>query len=1081
MFSGIYEESNAALKRAKDDKKKVPFGLEVEFRLKSYGTNTEGSVPDIDTYNSVMLGFRNQILNKKGWLASPKAVIDKVSFYDDDYRIIQIDSEFSNDNDIPIITIEKKVHPENGKIHSKIWPANLEFSYEQKIMNSRLPENIKPQNIIRRRKRYSFVYQTSGIENLPIDLVSVDFTEVKQEINGNEKTQFEIEIEAKSVFDEITLEENDDQQSLILSEMQSIMSDAGLILIKLMHKTKFLYNTLERNLFVSAIMNSFSGHSVGSKSKIPEYYINKPSTLMWQDFEINNPNGLFRGQDKMHYATTIKTDGIRILIYWHTDGIYLFNPLNQLINKIHDQEYSPLTGTMLDAELMNNVEGIYKLQVFDCLFSKNIENPDILQDIRQANLKERLAYCRYVESIHPVGKFGIYLNVKTFYPFTDTKSFYEANEKAFKLNIVNGVEQFKSDGLVITHMGPYLITRTRQNCSDCRFDKKCTNCKYFNPSLNKKYKPLNLLTTDYQIAQNMDSEFIITVVGDDRFAENRLTAFTGGTIKADPTAFERKFIDENGKEIELKVGNIAEFRWEQSAGVWIPLRIRTDRKMPNNSKVANDNWQLLNDPISKEVMLGKLKGKRILKMMKKFHNRMKIDILNEESKIITFRDKKRRPRLLDIGSGYGGDIKKWEKSNFEVLAVEPSKERLDSLESRAEALGIRKRIQTVQMGIDDPVFRVKMKNLGIPEVDLVTSFFSLTHLYGSGEQVNEVIQNVKALLKTGGKFVVMALDGQVVHEQLGDKEQISTKGITIQRSKEHKRKIIIKMDTFDDSLAKGQVEWLVDFNDFITRCESEGFELLEDSYLHSNGILNETELWYSEMNRKLVFKKMRHAPTEDVNIKLDQLKVILSKIYPSKKSNIDKEINVDWSNLLFQKSLLIGNEYVRVETINDGSSFFHAIAWAVKPEFRELDLNHRVNEIKYIRRVRFGNAFLFDDYLKLNIEHVKNPNDNLSVFSFESIKFRLMQYSNWVGFEFLNWIEDKFDINIHILKLEDGKFKKFQSSYDKKILRDKHIILIWKHLDIFEPFGIKGGKFIFNQQDELIQTLIRDHNVLSIQ
>lgn len=1061
MFSGIFQQSNDLLQKSKDDSKgQTEFHLEVEFKLKTYGTKREGSVPDVDTYNQTMNHFKKWIEGKEGWVTK---LIEKdtVLLLEQDFR--QVTSHGQKKETY----FEKKWIPEDkAKIRSEVYPCFLQFSYEQKV--NQLPENIASQNVQRDRTRQSFTFGRKGQIGRK-ELLSVDFTEVVTNQEGVEKITYEIEIEAKSEWEHIVeLEDSEGNKKLELSEMQMMMSDVGIFLLKVMHKTDYFYTLPERNNLITRINSQFGGVKTALTSRIEDRFINKPRSLTWKDFDNDNPDGLFRGTKQMNYAVTIKTDGTRIFVFWHETGVYLFNPLNEWINKISDEPDRRLNGTMLDGELLPGWKesGIYKIEVFDCLFSTDMQKHELLVDIRDQELRIRIRYARYVQKTHIPGNSHLYINLKQHFPFTDTKSFYEANTKASKLNVVDGVEIFKTDGYIYTHMGPYLMQRTRRYCTDCRTGSKCDSCKFFNPSLNKKYKPVNLLTTDFQIDVNTSSELILTAVGSDSMRKKRIVAFTGGIIKADPTRFIKEFTDENGKKHTLKVGDIVEFSWNAINKIWVPIRKRTDRNYPNTIYVANENWKMIHDPIPYKILFGKMRGKNVLKLMRKFHSRIKSEILDTESKSIVARNKGQRPRLMDIGSGYGGDVKKWKHANYEVIAVEPSGERLDELVKRASEIGISSIVQTVQIGINNPNLRQKLKNLNIPQVDLVTSFFSITFLYDRYKNVDEMIENVNSMLKVDGKFVVIGLDGQVVNEQLGDNQEISVEGITIQRSKENKRKIVIKMQTFDESLAGGQIEWLVDFEDFIQRCNSKGFELIEDEYLTTNGILNGSELWFSEMNRKLVFRKMRYNPSKNVNPNLELLRQKAKTLFPTNENIINDEKMLELSNTNLQNTHLFNNSFFnQVMMSNDGSSFFHTLGWSLIPDFRELSNEERVKEVDYFRQKTLGDYFTYEKYAGLNKQHVLDFDDELSVFSYQSYKIKLMQYSAWIGMDMISLIEDYCDVNIYFLRKEDEKYHRFVPDNKEKVKREKNIIMTWEHPDYFCPFSRSDGRAIFSAEE----------------
>lgn len=96
-------------------------------------------------------------------------------------------------------------------------------------------------------------------------------------------------------------------------------------------------------------------------------------------------------------------------------------------------------------------------------------------------------------------------------------------------------------------------------------------------------------------------------------------------------------------------------------------RIRGDKLTPNSAKVIESNWYLMNNPVRQETLCGQGSA-----LMRFFHNTIKKTLLDLAPE---------RSTLLDIGSGRGGDLAKWNKFG-QVLAVEPNLDNVEEFSKR---------------------------------------------------------------------------------------------------------------------------------------------------------------------------------------------------------------------------------------------------------------------------------------------------------------------------------------------------------------------------------------------------------------
>ena len=1089
MFNGLDEKINATLEKATQEALKTTSSdapkIEIEFRLKSFAqsagetTAARGSNSrDAGAFKRTLRQFREYALkHSDNWAVrnDGKPVEDQVFAMTENYRVIQKGTAQRIEQKVPM-----------GALDSEVYPVKLSFATEREAPG--MPEHVKPQNNSRRvRNRWTFDYKPTSAPGPPI--LRVDMTIVTAYNGSASQKEYEIEVEALGEFAPIL---PNSEGVLQLNQTQSAMSDVLALLIRIHTQTRYLYDTPTRESLILNINRQFDPRPENKQDKvIYSTYINQPIPMQWKDLETEREDSMFPnlGLDRdptvadAQYAVTIKADGERIFVYWASSGVWLFNPFTNALNRISPQEVPELTGCMLDGELVEiEVDMIsvpqYKVLVFDCLFAR--DGPSLIPKLTLKSLKERLSCARYIAKVSNAvssGEGRLVLEVKQFVPFWDRQSFYSANVQALRMNKDrNNVEIFKSDGLVYTDTGRYLYPKRGDT----------------NPSRNRKFKQLDQLTVDFLVDKNEHSQHVLLVtkqiiVGGEK--KVGLVPFVGEPkLPANPTDFLTSFVDPRGEKIDLVPGMIAEFRWDKQRGLWVPLRLREDRVEPNKYVVAIDNWRLIHDNIPIGILINKIKGAKVLGLMSKFHNRIKIATLNYWSQEIASRLQEQgdrsRPLLLDMGSGKGGDVTKWKTAGFEVIAVEPDSVELDKLEKRAEEAGILDRVQTVNIGIENSnAILTKFVNLGIKKADMVSSFHMMTFLYKDAQTVDGFVKTVVGLIKKGGILVVMAMDGLLIHEQLGDNAQVSIEGIKIQRSKNDPRKVTVKLRVADQRLARGQVEYLVDFDDLISRLEANGFELINDNHLSSGVALNDSELWWSQMTRMIELRYVG-APDSEGDIQRKRLSELNEIMKAALK--VDRQLKPD-EKQEFPRAILAAiddlNANHRIWTIGamgDGSCFLHAILWSRSQRYRGLNKRDRMVMVMKLREELAAN-FMREEYLSLANGAIAEMGTHDSTYSYANLKSGLQTYTHWFGLEFLIYVSNQLDLNIHLLWMVDGMLEIYDHApnFEETYKPERHnVILFWQGGGHFQSVGRSVGDgeiaSLFSSQDSLIQQMVAE-------
>ena len=1140
MFNGIHKDINLALKRASDLAIDESGKIEIELRLYSFGSLRKEGVGDVDAFlRAERAMFKLEEQKNSGWTIpkderrDPITQKDTIVEYTENYRSI----ETLGGNKV----FQKKIKDSPEGINVKEYRGKFSVAVEG-LPGDKPQGEISPQKDSRRqRERLSFLYAPGGDRT---NAIQVDFTEVTSEIDGKDNKYYQVEIEAIGHFPPI---EEDDDGNLILNPVQAKMDEIATLLYRYIYETPLIYSKEIRASLIGAINAQAvkqkgtleTGHILGS-------WINQPRPIERRDLVTGTMASMFpaKPEDGPVYSVTIKTDGRRVLACWHETGLYLCGPFAGVISRImkwkpvggagsstsptpESPEGSPtspipespeeelgsdLIGTILDCELIE--EGYiteqtnFSLYVFDCMF---VRVQGQIVDIREKPLSTRLSMARFVAKkfnefiVGREDKMVVNFAVKKFIPFVDRASFYEANKTALKLNMRDGREMYKSDGLVFTDLGPYL--RDERAVCDC--GKRCDKCSSFNATRNLKFKEVRNLTIDFLIKADAKSRKTInTTDNGEKFRRNGYRPFTGDErFPIEATQF-LDAVDVNGKMEPLEEGQIIEMKWDKDPNdgqfKWIPVKVRNDRTSANKTNVAMTNWNLIYDPIPLGVLKGELKGRKVLQFMRQYHNRIKSEVLtyynNEilarfqrEGKITDSTTNGRRPVLFDIGSGSGGDARKWAATSFEVVALEPDADVINQkdtgLIARVIAAGISGRVNILNLKVQDTKTVVSKMHLlpTLQEADLVTSFFSMTLIMESAESVQQFVNTVKSVIAPNGVFVCTALDGKLVNRLLGDNKQLSVEGIKIQR-KTKKNEIMIRFPAADQRIARGQSEFLVDFDFLITLMEAAGFELIKDLYLDSEVILNNSELFYSQLNRIIEMRYIGFKKETKRSERLDELKKImdaakekdklLAHRVPLPKVDEFVQINPQLCMQLNSNStkLLDRTWWVTVGVLGGGSCFLHAILWCIYMPYREMTNDQRYEKVIRLR-LELANNFTPAVYEGINNGNLKSFGDNAgSVYSYQSLREGLSDYTNWFGLEFLTFVQDQLNVNIHILWIDQGMLQFYRFAPDMAVtFRSKrnNILLFWEGRNHFQPVGrglsgTQEASFVFESSDKLI-------------
>lgn len=255
-----------------------------------------------------------------------------------------------------------------------------------------------------------------------------------------------------------------------------------------------------------------------------------------------------------------------------------------------------------------------------------------------------------------------------------------------------------------------------------------------------KWKPSNQISIDFKLRKVSDTEYVPMVKSRKGLVEFRKSGYD--TI-----------VTSNKQYHNI----VVECLWKGDH--FEALRPRYDRDSPNALDVANEVWKSIIHPVRKETLRGQ--GAQLFRRYHNFYKDRMIKQIPAGSSI------------LDVGSGRGGDLSKWDSAKLgEVYAVEPSKENISELKNRIKSSKLHTNVEIINAGAQDT--SKILENVEKGTLDAVVSFFSMQFFYKSEDMLDEFVDTINSVLKPGGQFVGIVMDagegsplGKMIDDQAG--------------------------------------------------------------------------------------------------------------------------------------------------------------------------------------------------------------------------------------------------------------------------------------------------------------------------
>ena len=602
--------------------------------------------------------------------------------------------------------------------------------------------NLEPL-IIREKKRWSYEISQGRFR---VDLTEVTTYRPADRNPRRAKTVHEIEIE------------------ILGSKAENLSSfeETILIFLKEIQGTLILYTSQEKADIISKT-NTYIGSSSRRYNSIDLDAIIQPRNLKVRDLSVG---AIVPATNReIRYTVTIKADGKRKLLVIDRIGIYLIysDEVMKIASAKIAQRLTNWHGTVFECEYISEPnlapsadpkyrKALIYATIYDTLAvmgQPGVRNQDHLQRIEHAQ--------RFLLTIQGLSTF--IFEVKTFKQFSTVTQFYQMVNEVLFDNY-----PFNTDGLIFTP-------------NNYRYDPAVNRMKLRQRILSKqpdimKWKPPSQLTIDFAIRHSSSPEgnYIELLVSEG----DRLIPFSG-------QPFDPKRDIQIIPELQNAPNNsVIEFRWtyegvdagEESVGKFTYVKPRDDKPYPNRGDVAEDVWKDIQSPIDEATITGQK-----FSLAFRYHNREKWTLFNIAGTALPPVDgvNEKFRVLLDIGSGRGGDVRKWTSNGFtHIICVEPNEANRLELANRLE--GVRR--EQVLAGERQIVYRIvpttgqDLQTIvqAVREfspngyVHAISYMLSLSFFFDSPQSTSTVLALVQSTLMHGGYFLALSIDGRYVLE-----------------------------------------------------------------------------------------------------------------------------------------------------------------------------------------------------------------------------------------------------------------------------------------------------------------------------
>ena len=285
--------------------------------------------------------------------------------------------------------------------------------------------------------------------------------------------------------------------------------------------------------------------------------------------------------------------------------------------------------------------------------------------------------------------------------------------------------------------------------------------------------------------------------------------------------------------------------------------------------------------------------------------------------------------VLDIGSGKGGDLNKYDSVNVKkVYLTEPNEENIKELKERINSTSVKNKSVRENIGGEESD---KIKTVINEKVDVVNMFFVLSFFYSKKEMLEKLVDTIDNSLKEDGYFITTFLDGLRISKILQVEPKLITPCYSVKTVDYDQKRIYgneITIDLKGTPTATLQTEWLIYINELARLLSTRGIyieEIKEFNELVNVSELKDDEKYLFSFYSSIVFKR--------------------ELTY----TNVPNVVNT------YNKT---DNILIRLPAKMDGSCFFHSLLYGISGDLSTYD-----NVVKL--RILLHNNFTVEKYEKL--------------------------------------------------------------------------------------------------------------------
>lgn len=452
-----------------------------------------------------------------------------------------------------------------------------------------------------------------------------------------------------------------------------------------------------------------------------------------------------------------------------------------------------------------------------------------------------------------------------------------------------------------------------------------------------------------------------------------------------------------------------------------------------------------------------------LKRFRKHHNSLKQNLIIEYTKNKT---------VLDLGSGRGGDLLKFEKAKVKnVVFCEPSIENLAELKRRLNDMPVLKRKSETYL---IPAEDINEKYiLGNKKFDIITLFFMLTFFFENEEKLDKLIDVIDNHLEYDGYIIGTTANGKKFEKLLrSSKGKVEDKCFTIEAvdidnptgmNKEFGKSIIIDLKATLTSTY--QKEYLVHIPTLVEKLFKKGIQLVKYNEYEESESLSDKENLLTKLYSEFVFRKIKSINIGETVFKLGSAPGDGSCLFYSIVQSINPSI-VGNNELIEKEGKQLREKIVNSFSLEDYVELMNG-SLALK-QLYDLVEKYKTKIEKYSKKKSLMDRIDFDVDSVLDVldndkllDKEKDMIEGLILLSFDEYVDSLQDCKEWSDVGTIEIICKKLKINILVYDLNKKNW------YIKDLFEPSGLVIVlgFENDNHFIPLSTMNGIYVFGKED----------------